>query len=69
MTPTVRIIITMTDGTVFEVEEELAIATSLVHSVPVQGYRDPRTARFYLPDAILSISVTPPPEPIRFSDN
>ena len=69
MTPTLRIMITMTDGAVFEVEEELHIAKSLLHSVPIHGYRDPKTAKFYPADAILAIDVSPPPEPIRFSDN
>ncbi len=69
MALTLRITITMTDGAVFEIEEECDIAKSLMHSVPMYGYRDPRTAKFYPADAILTIDVTPPTEPIRFSDN
>jgi hypothetical protein len=69
MIPTLRIMITMTDGAVFEVEEELDIARRLLDSVPKHGYRDPRMAKYYPADAILAIDVAPPPDPIRFSEN
>ena len=69
MTPTLRITITMTDGAVLEVEEDLDTAKSVLDSIPKHGCRDPRTAKFYPAGVILAMEVSTPPEPIRFSDN
>ena len=66
---TLRIKITMKDGTVIEVEKELTEARALLGDVPRNGYRDPSTSHFYPADAILGIDVMPPSELPRFSDN
>jgi len=67
MEPILRFKITMTDGTVIEVEEELDIVQAMMASVPRDGYR--HGARFYPADAIHTIEILPPPEPPRFSDS
>ena len=67
MEPTLRIKITMTDGTVVEVEEELTKARAFLGDVPKYGYHD--GARNYPAATIHTIEIMPPPEPPRFSDN
>lgn len=69
MEPTLRIKVTMTDGTVIEIEQELPDARLLLHRMPNGGSRDPGSGRFHPADSIHTIEVMPPPEPLRFSDN
>ena len=69
MESTLRIKITMADGTVLEIEKPLAVVTAMMESVPNDGYRDPISERFYPADAIFTIEIAPPPEPPKFSVN
>jgi hypothetical protein len=67
MKPTLRIKITLTDGTVIELEEELDVVQAMMESVQKDGCR--HGARFYPTDAIHTIEILPPPEQPAFSDN
>lgn len=59
---TLRIKITMKDGTLVEVEKELTEARALLGDVPTNGYLDPSTSHFHPADSIQTIEVMPPNE-------
>ena len=67
--PAVRIKLTMKDGTVIDVEEDLEMARRLLPDVPQDGFRDPESLWLYPADAIRTIEVMPPDESPTFSDN
>jgi hypothetical protein len=69
MEPTLRIKVTLTDGTVIEIEKELPEAQLLLRSMPIDGYSDPSTGRFHPTESIHTIEVMPPEELPGFSDN
>ena len=60
MNNTVIIKITMTDGTVFEVEKPVDVAKALTERIPVTGYLDPASGRFYPRETVLRIEIAAP---------
>ena len=69
MEPTLRIKMTLTNGTVIEVEKELSEAHTLLNSMPTDGYHDPDTGQFHPAESIQTIEVMPPEELPGFSVN
>ena len=69
MEPTLRIKMTLMDGSVIEVEKEFPEARVLLRDVATNGYSDPSTGQFHFAESIRTIEVMAPPEFPGFSVN